>query len=110
MAMPEARGVVEVVCALPDEQSIVEVELEEGMTAAQAVEASGLIERYASKLEAGLVLGVWGVEVEHTFVLKAGDRVEISRPLRVDPRVMRREFVSDGRVMGGAGFRKKDRA
>ena len=110
MAMPEAREVVEVVCALPDEQSIVEVELEDGMTAVQAVEVSGLMGLYASRLESGLVLGVWGVEVETTFVLKAEVRVEISRPLRLDPRVMRREFMSDGRVMGGAGFRKKDRA
>jgi putative ubiquitin-RnfH superfamily antitoxin RatB of RatAB toxin-antitoxin module len=56
------------------------------------------------------VLGVWGVEVEREFALKPGDRVEISRPLTVDPRVMRRELLDDGRVMGGAGVRKKDRA
>jgi hypothetical protein len=34
-------------------------------------------------------------------VLAAGDRVEICRPLRADPRQMRRDLVAEGRVMGG---------
>jgi putative ubiquitin-RnfH superfamily antitoxin RatB of RatAB toxin-antitoxin module len=110
MAERESQSVVTVVCAFPNEQSIVELDFEEGLTAQHAVERSGLIERYGSRLDQDLVLGVWGVEVEREFALKPGDRVEISRPLTVDPRVMRRELLDDGRVMGGAGVRKKDRA
>ena len=43
-------------------------------------------------------------------MLAPGDRVEICRPLVADPREMRREFVGDGKVMGGrdgAEVRKK---
>ena len=108
---PEA--VVEVLYALPEEQVIVELNFEPGMTAALAVERSGLTESYPSISEQDLVLGVWGAEVAAEHRLKPGDRVEISRPLEADPRVMRRELMTDGRVMGGAqapdvGLKRKD--
>lgn len=106
--MAESSKVVEVVCALPGEQAIAEIRFEPGMTAATAVERSGLVERYAGELGSDLVLGVWAVEVDPAFVLEPGDRVEISRPLRADPRAMRREMLSDGRVMGGAELRTKE--
>lgn len=106
--MAESNSVVEVVCALPEEQSIVEIPFEQGMTAAAAVERSGLVERYATGLGSDFVLGVWAVEVDPEFLLEPGDRVEISRPLRADPRDMRREMLSDGRVMGGADVRTKE--
>lgn len=106
----ESNGLVQVVCALPDEQPIVEVPFEAGLTAQAAVDRSGLVERYATELGSDIALGVWAVEVDPGFLLEPGDRVEISRPLRADPRVMRREMLSDGRVMGGAGVRKKESA
>jgi putative ubiquitin-RnfH superfamily antitoxin RatB of RatAB toxin-antitoxin module len=95
-------GSIEVLYALPAEQILVDVAFEPGMTARTAVERSGLLERYPAIAEDALVLGVWGVEVAPGFELKAGDRVEISRPLVADPRDMRRQLVSGGRVMGGA--------
>lgn len=93
---------IEVLYALPDEQTIVELPFEAGMTALRAVERSGLAERYPEIARRELVLGVFGVAVGHGHVLAAGDRVEISRPLVADPRDMRRELLTDGRVMGGA--------
>jgi hypothetical protein len=114
MATAEHAPVVGVLYALPDEQVIVEVPYEAGMTAALAVERSGLIRRYPALGRAPLVLGIWGTETEVDRPVRAGDRVEISRPLVADPRVMRRELMTDGRVMGGAqargsAIRKKDR-
>lgn len=102
MAKPDPAASVEVLYALPGEQIIVEVPYEPGMTAALAVARSGLKESYPAIGEAELVVGVWGVEVDTAHLLEPGDRVEISRPLVADPRVMRRELMSDGRVMGGA--------
>jgi hypothetical protein len=114
MAASERQQPVEVLYALPDEQFIVELDFETEMTAGQAARRSGLIDRYPKILAGRLVLGVWGVEVSPGHVLKPGDRVEISRPLVADPRAMRREFLTDGRVMGGAsapprGIRRTDR-
>jgi putative ubiquitin-RnfH superfamily antitoxin RatB of RatAB toxin-antitoxin module len=102
MASDSERAVVQVVYARPDEQPVVEVDFEPGMTAADAVERSGLLSARAAVAEAGLLRGVWGVEVALAHRLRAGDRVEISRPLQADPRAMRRELLTDGRVMGGA--------
>jgi len=110
----EQPDTVSVLYALPDEQLIVPVPFRAGMTAHDAFVASGLGERYPAIGREPLVLGVWGVEVDSGLELKSGDRVEISRPLVADPREMRREFLSDGKVMGGAeapapGVRKKAR-
>ncbi len=99
-AEPEAT--IEVLYALPGAQHIVELEYEPGMTAAAAVARSGLAERYPAIAASELVLGIWGVEVASGYRLRPGDRVEISRPLLADPRDMRREMLTDGRVMGGA--------
>lgn len=95
-----------VLYALPDEQRIVELDFEPGLTAQMAVEHSGLFSSTAAFSGQDLVLGVWGVEVDAAYMLKPGDRVEISRPLQADPREMRREFLTDGRVMGGAAARR----
>lgn len=102
MANPESAASVQVLYALPGEQIIVDVPYEPGMTVGLAVARSGLKDRYAAIGEAALVVGVWGAEVDTAHPVQPGDRVEISRPLVADPRVMRRELMSDGRVMGGA--------
>jgi len=101
--MPRLVGsTVHVLYALPDQQTIVAVPYEPGMTAGVAVARSKLVEAYPAIAERPLVVGIWGRQVDTEHPLKAGDRVEISRPLEADPRVMRRELISDGRVMGGA--------
>lgn len=68
----------------------------------------------AAQLQA-MALGVWGKRVTTQHVLRSGDRLEIYRPLTVDPKVARRErFVRQGaksaglfatrRVGGKAGY------
>lgn len=91
---------VEVVYALPDVQTIVELPHHDGMTAADAVAASGLAERYTEIAARPLVLGINGVEAGPTTVLEPDDRVEICRPLRRDPRELRAALASMGRTMG----------
>jgi hypothetical protein len=97
----EGELFVEVVYATPAEQPIVKLAFRAGMSAAQAVEASGLCERFPEIEGHPLALGVFGVRVGLDHVLEPGDRVEICRPLQTDPRDLRRELVAGGRVMGG---------
>jgi hypothetical protein len=92
---------VQVVYALPDDQRIVDVEYRAGLTAAEAVAASGLRDAFPEISARPLVLGVFGTQVEHDHGLRPGDRVEICRPLETDPRQMRREYAASGKVMGG---------
>lgn len=79
---------VEVVYALPDGAESVEVRLPAGATAADAVSASGLARRHPGiALEA---IGVFGRRVSPQTPLADGDRVEIYRPLALDPKEARR--------------------
>lgn len=52
--------------------------------------------------------GIWGKQRSPDTVLKSGDRIEIYRPLRVDPKVARRErFRKQGTRATGL-FARKD--
>lgn len=99
MAAPESPR-VEVVYALPDRQRVVCVELTAGMTVTDAVTASGLLEEFPELGGRRLDLGVFGQVVPASRVLAAGDRVEIYRPLKADPREMRRRLAAQGLSMG----------
>jgi putative ubiquitin-RnfH superfamily antitoxin RatB of RatAB toxin-antitoxin module len=102
-----AATAVEVVYATALEQRIVTLPFTPGMSAAQAVELSGLHEIFPEIRRNAYVLGIFGTRIEPDQALRPGDRVEICRPLDVDPRVMRRTLAASGKVMGGS--RKQDR-
>ena len=93
-------SMIEVVYALPHKQWIVSIPFAKGMTALDAAERSGLMESHPEIGTRPLVLGLFGKEIEHHQRLKDGDRVEICRPLVLDPREMRRRAVAAGRHMG----------
>lgn len=80
---------VEVVYALPQRQLRVGLELPAGTTAIAAVLASGLSARHP---EIDLVrgkIGVFGKVVGPETALADGDRVEIYRPMAIDPKAAR---------------------
>lgn len=95
---------VEVVYALPRHQDVVRVKLTDGMTALAAVEASGLPRAHAELRDVPLDLGIYGRPVPPGELLRDGDRVEIYRPLRADPREARRRRAAEGRTMGPRGL------
>jgi len=75
-----------------------QVSLPDGLTALQALQASGWLERFPEIGGGQVGLSVWGRKVDGgTRVLRDGDRLEVCRALRVDPKVARRErFVAQG--------------
>lgn len=84
-----ARIRVEVAYALAEVQDIARLEMEPGSNAGDAVAASGLLERYA--LVAGdSQFGLAGRRIPPGQELRDGDRVELLRPLALDPREARR--------------------
>ena len=93
---------IEVVYALRDEQALIALEVEQGTTVAQAIERSGLLAKYPGLTLARGRVGVYGKLVEPGTVLRAGDRVEIYRPLMADPKESRR-----GRAGGAAGRKRR---
>jgi uncharacterized protein len=71
------------------------VEVPQGGTALDALALAGWLERFPEM--ASLTLGIWGRAASPQTVLRQGDRVELYRALRVDPKVARRErFVGQG--------------
>jgi hypothetical protein len=91
--MPDRDATVEVAYALPDRQRVVQLALRDGMTALEAVQAAGLEREFPEIARRDLLLGIYGRRVEATQVLRNGDRVEIYRPLKFDPRDARRKAV-----------------
>lgn len=87
---------VEVVYALADVQDVVALELPEGAVARHAVEASGLRARRGLAGEQ-LQLGMFGKRISPDTPLRAGDRVEILRPLAAEPNEARRRRARERR-------------
>jgi putative ubiquitin-RnfH superfamily antitoxin RatB of RatAB toxin-antitoxin module len=81
---------VEVAVAWPELQVVVSLSLAEGSTVADAIEGSGLRERFPDLEINPDRLGVFADRRAPDDRLRDGDRVEIYRPLKVDPKVARR--------------------
>jgi len=62
-----------------------------GARVGQALEGCSLFDEYPQLKQQHLRVGVWGVQAALDRLLVDGDRVEVYRGLRVDPKVARRE-------------------
>lgn len=75
----------------------VALRLPAGSTALQALRASGLGDRLDAPALDALALGLWGRAIEPGTVLRDRDRLELLRPLVVDPKEARRQrYRRDG--------------
>jgi putative ubiquitin-RnfH superfamily antitoxin RatB of RatAB toxin-antitoxin module len=79
---------VGVAWATPLVQDVTEVELPAGATVADAVARSGLVARYGIDI-AMLGFAIFGRRVRADAPLADGDRVELARPLQIDPKAAR---------------------
>ena len=86
---------IEVAYALEEQQFLFSEEVQEGSTVAEALQASELLIRYPT-LDLDKV-GIFGKLVKPDVVLRAGDRIEVYRPLKADPKDRRRNKVEQER-------------
>ena len=95
---------VEVAYALPDRQLIRVVTVPEGTTASEAVILSG-IEGEFEELTLGdsPKLGIFGKAIKEDRVLKPGERVEIYRALKVDPKEVRKRRAAEAKERRAEG-------
>ena len=82
---------VEVVHALPQRSVLRAVRVAVGSTVVDAVLRSGILEELPGADAGQLALGRFGERVDPGAPVAAGDRIEIYRPLRIDPRQTRVE-------------------
>lgn len=107
MVKPELRITV---AYAPAPRQVIERELRlaAGCTARDALQASGLLADCPELQNVPLDVGVWGRPCTPGQVLEEGDRLEIYRPLRVDPKVARRErFKGQGARTAGLFARRR---
>lgn len=97
---------IEVAYAKPEEQVILTVTGEPGITVEQAVERSRIAERFPEIDLASAKFGVFGKAAKADAPLQPGDRVEIYRPLIADPKEARKKRAAEGKQLkkgGGEG-------
>ena len=82
---------IEVVYALPEEQVLMTLDVEQGTTVEEAVKLSGILEKFTDIDLAKNKLGIFGKATKVDQVLRDKDRVEIYRPLIADPKESRRK-------------------
>ncbi|QHS09421.1 RnfH family protein [Sinimarinibacterium sp. NLF-5-8] len=74
------------------------VSLSQGSCIECAVRESGVLSVYPELDCASQSVGIWGRRATLETLLRDGDRVEIYRPLQVDPKTMRRQRAVGRRI------------
>lgn len=96
--MPELIN-IQVVYPVPQKQEIVAISLPLGATVRQAIEASGVLQKYPEIDLAKNKLGIFAKLAKPDTPLRDRDRVEIYRPLIADPKEVRKQRVAEGKIM-----------
>ena len=91
---------IEVVYADPDTQVLLTLNVPRDTTVADALDACGIAERFPEFDFKKATVGIWGQPVRRSQVLQDGDRIEVYRPLAMDPREARRQRAQLGLAMG----------
>jgi putative ubiquitin-RnfH superfamily antitoxin RatB of RatAB toxin-antitoxin module len=90
--MPEAGSLrVSVICADIDHSFGVELDLPAGSTVRAAIDASGIAQRRPDIDIRADRVGIFSRRATFETPLRDGDRVEIYRPLKIDPKEARRK-------------------
>ncbi|NNM58954.1 MAG: RnfH family protein [Legionellales bacterium] len=88
---------VEVVYALPTEQKCYRFEVPPGITVQMAIDLSKITQAIPALQTPDLLVGIWGKRVTLERVVRPNDRIEIYRPLLIDPKKVRQLLVKTER-------------
>jgi putative ubiquitin-RnfH superfamily antitoxin RatB of RatAB toxin-antitoxin module len=82
---------VEVAYARPDRQEVLSVKVPEGTSMREAVVLSGILDIFPEIEPDTIDMGIFGKFIKNpgTHELREGDRVELYRPLKIDPKQAR---------------------
>jgi putative ubiquitin-RnfH superfamily antitoxin RatB of RatAB toxin-antitoxin module len=98
---------IDVCYPLPDGESVLStLELGDGATVREAIDASGILARHPEIDLSVQKVGVFGRIRTLDATLADHDRVEIYRPLKVDPKMARQRRVEKTRRSGSIEGRK----
>ncbi len=91
---------IEVAYALPEQQWVVELALPAGATVTAALQAVAHRAPFSELDLSAVAVGVYGEVVERDRVLNPFDRVELYRPLLLDPKTARRRRAEQQSAQG----------
>lgn len=97
MVIKDQRILVEIIYALPNEQKIFIIEVQKPCTLEFAIQQSGILTHYKEIDLTKLSVGIFGRIKKLSTIVQDGDRIEIYRPLLVDPKEKRRKNAREWR-------------
>ena len=96
MAADDSNIIVEVAYSNIAGQVLLEVDVSAGSNLREAVVASGILERFPEIDIDHVNVGIFSRPSHLEYIVQAGDRIEIYRPLLVDPIESRRKRANKG--------------
>lgn len=81
---------IEVVYGLPHKQILLSVPVPKGSTIEESIKLSGIVGHFPEIIPSKATVGIFSRPEKLDTVVKAGDRIEIYRPLIADPKEMRK--------------------
>lgn len=97
------KFIVEVVYALPDEQTLLAFEVNEGITAKEVINQSGILQQYPEIDLSIQRIGLFSKIIKLDHPVREKDRIEIYRPLIADPKEVRKKRAAEGKVLKKGG-------
>jgi putative ubiquitin-RnfH superfamily antitoxin RatB of RatAB toxin-antitoxin module len=94
---PIKKIVVEVAYANAEQQKIITVEVDEGSTIEKVIDCSGIGEIFPELDLSKQKVGIFSRQMQMDDIVHEGDRVEIYRPLIVDPKEARKKRALKGK-------------
>ncbi len=98
--MPDEAIRIQVCYAQRDTQTLLAMNVPPGATIEQAIRCSGVLERHPEINLEQQRAGIFGQLKPLDTPVQAGDRVEIYRPLKADPKEARQRRVAKKRAEG----------
>jgi len=87
---------IEIVFAMPGRQELISLTVDPDTTVETAISLSAIGDRFPDEDLSSYQAGIWGKLVDRDHPLEDGDRLELYRPLLIDPRDARRRLALSG--------------
>jgi len=91
---------IQIIVAYKDFQDILTLEVPLGITLEKLLNDDELLIHFSSNDISRAKIGLWGELIGLDYILKDGDRLEILRPLKNNPKDLRRKLADIGEHMG----------
>jgi hypothetical protein len=99
---PQSDIGIELAFGIDDRQDLLSLRVADGTTVRDAIEQSEIAKHFPEFDVDRMAAGIWGRPVDRQHRLKDGDRLELYRPLVMDPREARRAVAAAAKAGSSA--------